>query len=231
MKPFLPVLLAGCLIIDACAGQNKKIIIQPAPAAPEQPAPAESAPVIESRYTGEALPEWADRFFYGGIPAVEALDVYRNKYAFIGKNQGTNFNALEQWAENFSEIRDFPRLVVARIEKRLIAAATLYPDDEYGEYFETLIKTAADAGYPGAVKENIFWIKRRMPGADNADGDNNEASVVQDIYEFFVLISIDKNMLQTRIRGLAANIHTAVPPTRAQRAAINRVQQNFFEGF
>jgi Asp-tRNA(Asn)/Glu-tRNA(Gln) amidotransferase B subunit len=165
---------------------------------------------------------------------VESSTAYRDRYIFIGKTRGGNFNALQQWAEGFSVLQDFPRLAAARIESRLIAAASLYPDDEYGEYFEALVKRASDSEYPGAVKEAAYWIKTKViqqQNNDDADPDEINEPLVLERYEFFILISIDKATLQNNIRELMINIKTGVAPTRAQEAAISRVQQSFFGGF
>ncbi|MDR1575655.1 MAG: hypothetical protein LBS37_06580 [Treponema sp.] len=229
-------ILTGPLFFFACAGQ-KKIIFHPEfNPLPEQAETLVPGEIIESRNgpADAALPEWLGNFLNGGIRRVEAQGVYWDKYIFIGKNSGTNLNALRQWAERFTVAQDLPRLVGARIENRLLAAADLYPDDEYGEFFEAMIKSASDAEYPEALKEDNFWIKWRIsgePAADLTGEGETENTVERDIYEFFVLISIDKIALQNRIQALMANIQTAVSPTRDQAASINRIRQNFFEVF
>ena len=221
LSPFL----AGLLLLGACAGQNHKIIIPP-----DSPVQTETETgeleIIETQNgtDKESLPEWLQRFYRGGNQAVEAMSIYQDKYIFIGKTRGTSLNALRQWVDNYAADRDFPRLAAARIENRMLAAASLYPDDEYGDYFSILIKTASDAEYPPSITEETFWIKQRVEG-------ETEETPARDFYEFFVLISIDKTLLQNRIRELMANITPPVLPTRAQNAAINRIQQIFFEGF
>lgn len=229
------LILTGPLFFFACAAQ-KKIIFYPEfnPAA-EQAETLVPGEIVESRNgpADAALPEWLRNFLNGGIWRVEAQGAYWDKYIFIGRNRGTNLNALWQWAERFTVAQDFPRLAGARIENRLLAAAALYPDDEYGEFFEAMIKSASDEEYPEALKEDNFWVKWRISGEPAADpaGEGETENTGRDIYEFFVLISIDKIALQNRIQALMANIQTAVPPTRDQAASINRIRQNFFEGF
>ncbi|MDR2435537.1 MAG: hypothetical protein LBD47_13365 [Treponema sp.] len=229
------LIFTGPLFLFACASQKKIIFypeFNPPAAQAETPVPGE---IIESRNgpADAALPEWLGNFLNGGIRRVEAQGVYWDKYIFIGRNRGTNLSALRQWAERFTVAQDFPRLVGIRIENRLLAAAALYPDDEYGEFFEVMIKSASDAEYPEALKEDSFWIKWRISGepASDMSGEGETENTVRDIYEFFVLISIDKIALQNRIQALMANIQTAVPPTRDQAASINRIRQNFFEVF
>jgi hypothetical protein len=111
----------------------------------------------------------------------------------------------------------------------MISAATLYPDDEYGEYFEALIKRASNTEFPGAVKEETYWIKTLLI-PDN-DEETEEGAEPLEQYEFFVLISIEKPILRNSISSLMADIETTAAPNRYQRASINRVQQIFFEGF
>jgi hypothetical protein len=231
MKPNFVIPVFGLLLASACASRNEKMIIRPEP--PEQETAVELFRIIEfqNEAAGETLPEWTACYLRGGIPEIEALDRYQNKYVFIGKNQGTNFTALNQWAENFTVIQDFPALAALRIESRLIGAASLYPDDEYGDYFEALIKKAYDAEYFGTQKEASFWIKKSLEKKIDSEEAPEDELAVEEVYEFFVLISIDKPVLQNRIRELMAAVNPDVPPTRAQNAAIHRIQQNFFEGF
>jgi len=219
------------VILCACASQEKIIILPESEQKEEQNGIAESTEIIETQDgTGsENLPDWVKSFINGGISHIEALEPFKDKYAFIGKTRGSSFSALQQWSERFTVYHDFPRLAAARIENRLVSAASLYPDDEYGEFFETLVKKSSDAEYSGAVKEETYWTKVLVRQDNNFEDD--EPAEPLELYEFFVLISIDKVMMQRHIHELMANIRTAIPPTRSQRASISRVQQIFFEGF
>lgn len=229
---------AGPLVFCACVNQ-KKIVFHPEPQSGlKQTGTVGTGEIIESRNgpAGAPMPEWVNRFYHGGVRHVETLDIYRDKYVFIGENRGANLNALRQWAERFTAAQDFPRLAAARVESRLFAAASLYPDDEYGEFFEAVIKSVSDAEYPEAVKENSFWVKRRISGNDEAMPDlyetaETENTAGQEIYEFLVLISIDKIVLRDRIQEQMAKVQTNVSPTRDQAESINRVRQYFFEDF
>ena len=111
---------------------------------------------------------------------------------------------------------------------------SLYPDDEYGEYFLGMITKVSDGEFPGAVKEQTFWVKRRIIPVEVEDGDDvppPETPLVTERYEYFIMISIDKEALQRQIRNIMAEVRTAVTVTREQSSAINRVQNTFFEGF
>jgi hypothetical protein len=221
------------LVFCACAGPGKVVFYPEPESAREQIKTAAAGEIIESQ-NGPArvpVPEWVSRFLNGGIRQVEALGVYQNKYMFIARNRGSSFNALNRWAEGFSAAQDLPRLLAARVENRLLAAASLYPDDEYGEYFEALMKNISDADCHEARKEGSFWIKRRISGSEAEMEFAETENTVRDIYEFFVLVGMDKMRLQIMIRELMANTRTGVPPTRDQAASINRIQQIFFEGF
>jgi len=221
-----------CLLIFGACTSQEKIVFRPDPESKEKPArTVEFTEILETQdgAAAENLPDWLSRFISGGIQEIERSVAFGDKFVFIGRNRGNNFTALRQWAEGFTVYHDFPRLAAIRIENRMISAATLYPDDEYGEYFEALIKQASDAEYPGAVKEETYWIKTLL--IRDIDEETEEQPEPLEQYEFFVLISIGKPILQSRIRSLMADIQTTDVPTRAQRAAVNRVQHIFFEGF
>ena len=231
-------LLAAFMIV-ACIGQQKKLIIRPDPEQDGQYKPADSigAWQIIGSQNGQGdngIPDWVRRYYDGGIHRVEAMDRFSNRYAFIGENRGENINALHQWANGFTVQHDLPRLIAARVEQRLVSPASLYPDDEYGQYFEMLIKAVSNGEYSGAVKEETYWVKRKMlpPGIeDDIDGDLPQAQAITELYEFLVLISIDDESLQNQLREIMAGIKTTVAPTRDQTASINRIRQAFFVGF
>jgi len=222
-----------------CGTKKEAVIFRPDPVQDkpqEQASLPESWEIIHSQNGSpeKGIPAWLRSYLDKGIKGVEALDTYNGKYVFVGENRGNNINVLQQWADGFSTAQDMPRLIVQRVEKRLVASASLYPDDEYGEYFAYLIKKVSDGEYQGADKEQIFWIKqKKIPGSGNND-ENAEAPPANDDperYEIYVLITMDKESLQKTIRKIMADIKTNTSPTRQQRAAISNINQTFFEGF
>jgi hypothetical protein len=225
------------LFFAACVTQNKKVIFIP-DTVNNPPEPArnfESWEVISSQNGQGSLdiPEWTRLYIDNEINKIEALDGFYGKYIFIGENWGSNFNALQQWANSFTVEQDLPMLITRRAERRLIVSASLYPDDEYGEYFESLIREISNGGYSSAVKEQTFWLKRKInisvPEMD-IDVESNPAAE-QERYEFLVLVSVDKETLQRQIQEIMTGIKTKIPPTKEQAAAIARIKANFFEGF
>jgi hypothetical protein len=218
-------LLMGIFVFSACMGEPPKIIIRPGDREGSD-GRRETEPYdlidYQDAAAGGGVPEWVRLFLEPGIGAVESLEAYRDVYVFIGTNRGANFNALNHWAEGFTAAQDFPRLAAVRIEQRLTRAASLYPDDEYGEFFEQAVKNASDAVYPGAVKEGAFWMLRRR---------HEDAFPGREQYDFFTLITIEKKQFQAQVNELLKNITPAVPPARDQAAAINRIRETFFEDF
>jgi hypothetical protein len=236
----LNICLSICLI--ACASQTAKVIFYPDPAQEkqqEQTGLHESWQIIESQNgpPEAGIPEWARLYLDDGLRGVEALDAYRGKYVFVGENQGSTLTGLQQWADGFAAAQDLPRLIAQRVEQRFVASAVLYPDDEYGEYFENAIKKISDAEYPGAVKEQTFWIKRQRYIEENTgeytddDFDTPQIDIDFEHYIFLILISIDKETLQKKIQELITSIKTNTAPTKEQTQAINKIRAHFFEGF
>lgn len=174
----------------------------------------------------ENLPDWLSAFIKGGVEEVEKMSAYHGKYVFIGINEGTNFTALEMWADNFSTVRNFTLLAAERIQRRMVSSALLYPDDEYGEFFETMIKNAYSVVYPDVSKESTYWIKLKT----NNEIDSGE-SVLSYIYNYFILIIIDKTVMQTVISDMMENAYSSLNPLDSHRNAIDRLRKTFFEGY
>jgi len=235
MTARIPLLLA-VLLFTACNSQKGKVIFIPDPsqnAQQEQPGLSKSWRIIESQGgSGESgIPAWARGYFEKGVQGIETLDAYKDKYVFIGKNRGDNFNALQQWANSFAVEQDLPRLIVQRVERRFVAAAALYPDDEYGEYFAHIIKRVSDEEYSEAVKELIFWTKQRSIPTEEEEADPETETIITERYEFLILISIDKEAFQTQMHAIMGDTKTDISPTRDQAAAISNIRAAFFEGF
>ena len=225
-KILLPVLLAAPVILPAlllasCAGGPGKIVLTP----------EERSGLTETPYTitdhknkanGREMPEWVNSFFEGGAAAVEALDAYHGRYAFIGRNEGNNFAALSHWAEDFSPELDFPRLAAARIEARFSSAAPL-PDEEYGSFYETLVRVASDAFWVGAERNDDYWIRKfYFVGEDESE---------RETWEFLILVTMDKMLFALQLEEVFQDINPRPAPTKDQAAAISRVKERFSEGF
>jgi len=178
--------------------------------------------IIETKNgSARQIPVWLRSFLNGGIEDVEKLDAYNNKYVFIGINEGENIAVLNKWIEFFTVTQDFPMLAASRIEKRMYLTASLYPDDEYGAFYEAMIHNAYNAVYPEAVKEDNYWIKTRSENAGEPS----------DNYKFFVLITIEKITMQSIIRNMMTKTTADVTLTAVQNNSVNRLRNTFFEGF
>jgi hypothetical protein len=175
---------------------------------------------FKNKVRGGNIPRWVGLWLDSGIHEVEAM--YQDRYVFIGLNEGNNLRALNLWLDGFSPELDFPRLAAARIEARFSRSVPL-PDDEYGAFFIDLIRAASDAPWIGAQREDDFWIlKKYLPGDDEPENEN---------WEFFVLVTIEKNLFTSQLDSLFKNIKPSPSPSRYQANAAKRVKEHFFEGF
>jgi len=221
-------LAAACLLIGiffSCAGR-KTANYFPVPDSgipkDEDVISIDVGNIIETKNgSARQIPTWLRSFLNGGIDAVEKLDAYGNKYVFIGINEGENITALNKWVEFYTVTQDFPMLAASRIEKRMYLTASLYPDDEYGRFYEALIHNAYNAVYQGAVKEDNYWIKTK----------SENAGTPSENYKFFVLITIEKNLMQSIIRNMMTKTTADVTMTTIQSNSVNRLRNTFFEGF
>ena len=217
------LLTFNMIFFSACMTQNDFIFV-PAPGSFNNKQDNnlilfENITATKNGHGYENIPEWLMVYIQSGTEELENMYLFTDKYCFIDVKEGSNFEALNIWMNNYSLALDFQKLAAGRIENRLFSMATLYPDDEYGLFYEKLVKKAFVTEYPQAVLEDIFWIRKKQ-----ADGSG-------EVYVFFVFTNIYKKILQTVINNMMEEVHASVTPTRSQNNAIRRLQQNFFEGF
>jgi hypothetical protein len=188
------------------------------------PPPAEVQLIIDyqGRKEGEIVPRWIELYLAGGWRAIEASAEFYNKYVFVASNEGSHFKALDLWAREFSVRRDVPRLAASRAEDRM-TGGTLYPDDEYGEFFEYFTKDIFNSVFEASL-DSVYWIQQRFFEEDGV-------TTNRETYRFFILITMDKPVLERELSRIMNRVKTKVPPARDQAAAINRLKENFFAGF
>jgi hypothetical protein len=172
----------------------------------------------------DEIPFWADLYLDEGIAGIEGLPEYSENYLFVIERNGTNFRTLQQWSRAFSTARDLPFKVASRVEERLLGAASQFPDDEYGDFFEKAVEAAANAAYPGAAQQDDFWLQRRFFEEDGI-------TVRTEVYTFLILISIDKPSFEQQLRQILNETVVVSKPAKGQAAAVSRIKENFFEGF
>ncbi len=173
---------------------------------------------------GGDIPAWVVTFIETGVQGIEAMDAYKDKYVFIAEDSGANKQPLSLWMTGFNVTQEVARMVSTRVQSKFAGAAAGSPDDEFGRYFENVVKSAAEARYSGARKENDFWVMRRYFKEDGKSIDREE-------YTMYVLVSIDKAMLQSQIQAVLDGTAADTPPSKEQQTAIDRVKESFYEGF
>jgi hypothetical protein len=236
--PIAGIVLVCVLGFSGCASGSRKVATRTPVQTTVKPFEQIQIQDYQTRAEGENIPEWVNRYLSEGVRGVEEIPEFRNKYVFVSLSEGSNFKALSQWEEAFSPTQDFARLVASRIEARLnaVTQVTFPPDDTLGRFFETLIKKASDAQYLGAVKETGFWFQQFFSvNGENPEGDSLEvpedgAEVKREVYDFLILTSIDKNRLESQIDEIFNAAKAIVSPKR-DLSALNRIRENFFEGF
>jgi hypothetical protein len=218
------ILLALC---TACTSNPKTENTLPQTAAAGWNLPQEETYSIEDYQgseAGEEIPIWANRYLERGIAGLEAMNEFAESYAFVAENSGANLNALIQWALRFSPNQDITQLVARRVQARFPGADTGSPDREYGRYFESTVRAAADAFYRGAERGGDFWFLKKYPGGD-------DEAPEEETWVYLILLIIDKTALRNQLEPVLAQAVEDIEATREQASAINQLRGSFFNGF
>ncbi|MDL2229002.1 hypothetical protein LJC14_02005 [Treponema sp. OttesenSCG-928-L16] len=223
MKKFLIVLAAAAIAFAACSSTPEETAQTPPPQYVEQ---TDTYVVLDhkTKALGQDVPEWVTRFISEGVTGVESMPAYKDKYVFIGEDMGSNLNALRQWATGFTVNQEMSRMVSTRVQGKFAGAAVGSPDDEYGRYFENVVKSVTEASFSGARKESDFWLLKRYFKADGKSVDREE-------YEIYILTTIDKALLERQLDAVLEKAESDSSPTTEQKTAIDRVKEAFYEGF
>ena len=225
MKSLLLFAVIGVLLTSCTTERSRsRFVLTPPDEAPEtlQEQRAFSITDHKNNSLGLGIPEWADRFLEGGANGLRAIEANMDSYMFIARSSGNNFNALNLWKDGFYAELDFPRLAGARIEARF-SAGIHFPDEEYGAFYEALIRAVSDARWTGMIKEDDFWIQRSFL--------TDEEEPEREDWDFLILVSIGKTSFISQLNSIFQRISPSRPSTERQALAFNRVVERFFEGF
>jgi hypothetical protein len=221
--PGLAALIVLLLNIVSCAGEKVLARLDWEPPPPE---PRELALIIDhqSLSQGGELPLWVEVYDENGIQGLETLPEYADSYLFVFKNQGNNFVALQLWLSGAEIANDFSGLIARRVSERFTSASTSYPSFEYDSYFENVVKAAFDAEFTGGVVEARYWLLKRYFKEDGVTTD-------RDVYEFLLLLRINKALLVTQLNALLDWVTPTPPLTETQANAVLRLRAIFFDEF
>jgi hypothetical protein len=216
-------LILAAFLFAACSSDPDAVALGPAP---EYIQETEEYTIIDHKtmVIGGGIPEWVTRYIDGGVRGVEAMPMYEDSYVFIGEDKGTNLNALKQWVTGFTVTQDLARMVSSRVQLRFTNAAAGSPDDEYGRYFENIVKNVTDVSFSGARKETDFWLLKRFFQADGQTTDREE-------YECYVLVTINKELLQRQIDIILDRVEDTTTLSADESTAVRRVKEVFYDGF
>lgn len=218
MKKINVLLVAALLVFSlAACGSGPKSVL-------EQKTPPYEVVDHKTMAIGGDIPAWVISYIDSGVQGVEALPAYKDKFVFIAEDEGTNKAALSLWMTGFNVGQEISRMVSTRVQAKFVGAAAGSPDDEFGRYFENVVKSAGEASYSGARKETDFWLLKRYFKA-------NSKEVEKEVYTMYVLVTIDRATLERQIEAVLNGVQVDKPLTSEQQTAVDRVKEGFYEAF
>ncbi len=145
------------------------------------------------------LPIWVETYILEGITGLEDMSDFATDYCFVAETTSENLNAAQAWVEGFDMPQTIARNVSTRVEGTFSGAETGGAGDDYGTYFENVVKTMTETEFSGAKKENDWWVLTRRYDVDA------KAKYV-DEYRAFVLYTIPRDLLDQQVLSVIERI-------------------------
>lgn len=186
--------------------------------------------VLEHKGTafGANVPSWVMAYIEGGSAAVEKLAEYRGRYVVVLESSGQSRVGAQTMMDNFDITSQMARYMSTRVEQRF-AGAQVGNRDEVEEYFENVVKMAAEATFTGLEPGPDWWVYLRYYKAGSTA--RNEANVERQEYRVLRIYSIDREILTEQLNRMLESVEDGEARTETEQRAIDAVQSAFYEGF
>ncbi|MCQ2612059.1 MAG: hypothetical protein MJ183_00470 [Treponemataceae bacterium] len=163
------------------------------------------------------LPVWVDTYIQSGITGLEKLSDYHDDYCFVAEEHVSNLNAGLVWAKNFDIPQDIARNVSSRVSALFTGASSGSPDETYGTYFESVVKTICDTSFSGAREVANWWVQVRRYDPDVKKQYN-------DSYSIYVLYTIPRELLDRQVLDVIEAQELQSKVNEEQTVAISQVK-------
>lgn len=208
--------LAVCLLVAGCSSTKEE----------PKPEPVELTSKVKTEVLDHkgaslgktTLPQWIDAYIDFGARGVENLSNFAEEYCFVAEYHAENLDAGLAWVKGFEVPQLIARQIQSRVESIFVGAAVGAPEDDYGTYFENVVKTTTDVSFSGAKLIQDYWVLVRTYDPDIKN-------TYSDTYQIYVLYTMPKAMLD---KQLANEIDKAMDDgdmTEAQKAAFDNVKK------
>jgi len=204
---------AAALVLVSC-GSAPKATPSNLPAAKES-----TIELIDDQFHEKKFPDWVKMTANpSDIEESEAiLKADKGKvYVFVTTQQGKSLDGVQLWAKNFNMAADIASVVSTRVQSSFAGAAA-GDKDKLDAYMEQVVKTMSSATYSGAKRKQDYWARIRETKPDGA---------VSDYFEYYLLVTIPKDVLDQQIKKALDGADTAVKPkTEEEKVARDRVKK------
>ncbi len=212
----LAAVLAVCLLFASFSSAKEE----------PKPEPVELTSVVTTKILDHkgaslgktTLPQWIDAYMDFGARGVEKLADFAEEYCFVAEYQATNLNAGQAWLDGFEVPQVIARQLQSRVESLFVGAAVGAPEDDYGTYFENVVKTTTDVSFSGAKKIQDYWVLVRTYDPDIKN-------TYEDAYHLYVLYTMPKSLLDKQIANEIEKAMDDGEMTEAQKSAFDNVKK------
>lgn len=188
---FIAVAFAG-VILASCASAPKSET-----SAGTMPAAAKTVERETIDYKGsvtnQPIPEWVNYAIDGDKAAIAKTGDFDCKILFIADRQGKNQNALKSWVNNVDIKGGMSKALSDFVIAKFGGEAQGSPDEKesWDSFMKEMTSTFSKVEINGMIREKDYWIEQRIH--------DKVAKTTEDIYTYFVLYSIDKEVFKNQL--------------------------------
>ncbi|MCR4940972.1 MAG: hypothetical protein K5930_12835 [Treponemataceae bacterium] len=206
----LVAVLVVCLLFASCTSDPE----------PKDLSSKVKTEILEHKGTAlgvNTLPVWVESYVSLGTKGLEKLSDFTEEYCFVAEMAAANLNAAQAWLNGFEMPQLIAREISSRVESLFVGAAVGAPEDDYGTYFENVVKTTTDVSFTGAKKVSDWWSLIRVYDPDIKNSFKDE-------YRVYVLYTIPRSLLDRQLANEIDKLENETDMTEAQKSAFENVK-------
>lgn len=148
---------------------------------------------------GQPVPDWVVSAADNDYTTLSAMSQFKDKQIFFAESQGKNLDVLKSWVQNFQVQSEFAKSISNYVVSKFGGELSGDKNTEDAQSYLTEVSASfSKQKITGLRKFQDYWILTRYI--------DNDAGTHEDTYQYFVVYTIDDNVLAQQVDKVLGNI-------------------------